>query len=392
MPRPASTTVIESSGWIVTSTQVVLAGERLVDGVVDDLVDEVVEAPRAGRADVHPGPEPDRLEAFQDRDVLCGVIRLGHAAQITSLNEKSPANRAFRGSVTVYQKRRSEAARARLAAAARAIVARSSSSVIAAVSCGGEARASRRPPRSAGGGSSSATGAGGAGTGAGAKRIAVGAPRPTAAASFAEDLVAEQAELERPRRGRRRDEQRAVAGDPLRPGGAGDRVADRRRPDPGHRRRARRRRARRRPAARRARSRRAAPSAGRHLARGDARGAGPARAAAPPGPVAVTIVCPTAPIRSLRIRRRLSSSSESASSRSSEGRHPAAVGDQLGLGEEQREHGEALLALRAERAQVAVARSGSRSRRDEGRRRSCRARCRGRAAPRAAVIVGGSAS
>ena len=45
------------------------------------------------------GPEPNRLEAFQDRDVLCGVIRLGQAAQITSLNEKSPANRAFRGCV-----------------------------------------------------------------------------------------------------------------------------------------------------------------------------------------------------------------------------------------------------------------------------------------------------
>jgi hypothetical protein len=60
--------------------EIVAAGERLVDGVVDDLVDEVVEAPGTGGADVHPGAEPDRLEAFQDRDVLCGVIRLGHAA------------------------------------------------------------------------------------------------------------------------------------------------------------------------------------------------------------------------------------------------------------------------------------------------------------------------
>ena len=77
--------------------EVVAAGERLVDGVVDDLVDEVVKAARTGRADVHPGAEPDGLEAFQDRDVLCGVIRLGHAAQITFLNKKSPANRAFYG-------------------------------------------------------------------------------------------------------------------------------------------------------------------------------------------------------------------------------------------------------------------------------------------------------
>ena len=36
-------------------------------------------------------------------------------------------------------------------------------------------------------------------------------------------------------------------------------------------------------------------------------------------------------------------------------RHAAALADQLGLGEEEREDGEALLALRAERAEVAVA-------------------------------------
>ena len=32
-----------------------VAGERLVDGVVDDLVDQVVQAARAGRSDVHAG-------------------------------------------------------------------------------------------------------------------------------------------------------------------------------------------------------------------------------------------------------------------------------------------------------------------------------------------------
>ena len=52
--------------------------ERLVDGVVDDLVDQVVEAARAGRADVHARPQPDRLEPFEDRDVLCGVSSLSH--------------------------------------------------------------------------------------------------------------------------------------------------------------------------------------------------------------------------------------------------------------------------------------------------------------------------
>ena len=35
--------------------EVVAVGERLVDGVVDHLVDEVMEAARARRPDVHPG-------------------------------------------------------------------------------------------------------------------------------------------------------------------------------------------------------------------------------------------------------------------------------------------------------------------------------------------------
>ncbi len=47
--------------------------KRLVDRVVHDLVDEMVETARTRRADVHAGPEPDRLESLEDRDVLCGV-------------------------------------------------------------------------------------------------------------------------------------------------------------------------------------------------------------------------------------------------------------------------------------------------------------------------------
>jgi hypothetical protein len=52
-----------------------LACQRLVDRVVHDLVDEVVEAPRAGRADVHAGTLPHGLEALEDRDVLGAVAR-----------------------------------------------------------------------------------------------------------------------------------------------------------------------------------------------------------------------------------------------------------------------------------------------------------------------------
>ena len=45
-------------------------GQRLVDGVVDDLVDEVVQAHHAGRADVHAGALANRLQALEDGDVL----------------------------------------------------------------------------------------------------------------------------------------------------------------------------------------------------------------------------------------------------------------------------------------------------------------------------------
>ena len=43
-------------------------GHRLVDGVVHDLLDQVVQTALAGRADVHARPLADRVEAFQDRD------------------------------------------------------------------------------------------------------------------------------------------------------------------------------------------------------------------------------------------------------------------------------------------------------------------------------------
>src|SRR5690242_3706370 len=68
---------------------VVAAREGLVDRVVDDLRDQMMEAPEARRADVHARPEPDRLESFEDGDVPSGVVRFSH--------EKSPANSAFAG-------------------------------------------------------------------------------------------------------------------------------------------------------------------------------------------------------------------------------------------------------------------------------------------------------
>jgi hypothetical protein len=58
------------------------AGQRLVHGVVDHLIDEVVQAAHAGGADVHAGPLANRLEPLEDRDVL-GVVA-GRAALLST--------------------------------------------------------------------------------------------------------------------------------------------------------------------------------------------------------------------------------------------------------------------------------------------------------------------
>ena len=52
------------------------AGQRLVDRVIDHLVDQVVEASRACRSDVHARTPPHVLPAFEDLDLFSGVGRL----------------------------------------------------------------------------------------------------------------------------------------------------------------------------------------------------------------------------------------------------------------------------------------------------------------------------
>ena len=52
---------------------VAVTGQRLVDRVVDDLVDQMVQAPHTGRPDVHAGTLAHRLESLEDGDVL-GVV------------------------------------------------------------------------------------------------------------------------------------------------------------------------------------------------------------------------------------------------------------------------------------------------------------------------------
>ena len=57
--------------------EVVVAGQRLVDGVVDELVDHVVQAVDIGVADVHAWPPPHGFEAFENLDVRAGVVGRG---------------------------------------------------------------------------------------------------------------------------------------------------------------------------------------------------------------------------------------------------------------------------------------------------------------------------
>ena len=61
------------------------AGQRLVDGVVDDLVDHVVETrPVVGVSDVHPGALANGVQAFEDLDALFVVLARRSAAQAAS--------------------------------------------------------------------------------------------------------------------------------------------------------------------------------------------------------------------------------------------------------------------------------------------------------------------
>ena len=49
------------------------AGQRLVDGVVDHLVDKMVQSAFTGRADVHAGAFTNRFQTFENLDIA-GVV------------------------------------------------------------------------------------------------------------------------------------------------------------------------------------------------------------------------------------------------------------------------------------------------------------------------------
>ena len=69
MPRPLSSTRQPPSASSVTPMRVQMAGHRLVDGVVDDLPDQVVEPLQTGGADVHARALAHRVEALEHLDV-----------------------------------------------------------------------------------------------------------------------------------------------------------------------------------------------------------------------------------------------------------------------------------------------------------------------------------
>ena len=101
MPRPSSRTVQEPSGLSVTIDLRGVAGERLVDRVVDDLVDHVMQARAViGVADIHAGALAHRIEALEDLDRFRVVIgdaagsgclagRFGHAEDLRIRCSKS---------------------------------------------------------------------------------------------------------------------------------------------------------------------------------------------------------------------------------------------------------------------------------------------------------------
>ena len=75
--RDAAAVVVDAAAAVGQQRDVdagAVAGHRLVDGVVDDLPDEVVQPGQAGRADVHAGALADRIEALENLDVLGAVV------------------------------------------------------------------------------------------------------------------------------------------------------------------------------------------------------------------------------------------------------------------------------------------------------------------------------
>ena len=80
MPRPSSIDLAAPVGQQGDVDAVAVAGHGLVDRVVDDLVDQVVQAADTGGADVHAGALADVFEALEGGD-RTGVVGVGGGGQ-----------------------------------------------------------------------------------------------------------------------------------------------------------------------------------------------------------------------------------------------------------------------------------------------------------------------
>ena len=85
MPRPLSRTVQEPSAIQDHVDAVGMAGQRLVDGIVHDLIDHVMQARAViGVADIHAGALAHGIQALQHLDavgvIFAGQVGFGHSS------------------------------------------------------------------------------------------------------------------------------------------------------------------------------------------------------------------------------------------------------------------------------------------------------------------------
>jgi hypothetical protein len=68
---------------------VAITREGFIDGVVDDFVDQVVEAAFSGGADIHSRAFADGVEAFKDGDIAGVVTLLCHRSTSCKFKERA---------------------------------------------------------------------------------------------------------------------------------------------------------------------------------------------------------------------------------------------------------------------------------------------------------------
>ena len=76
--RNASTIILYSDGIILLDGDgdaVTETRQRLINGVVHDLIDEMMETTDGGAADIHARSLPNCFESFQNLNLICAIIR-----------------------------------------------------------------------------------------------------------------------------------------------------------------------------------------------------------------------------------------------------------------------------------------------------------------------------